>query len=1367
MSISLNPTENRPGRFDLMRPILLVLVAAGFGVAGAQTPPTITVDLTNQAVLVGGNVMFSVSVGGSGPFTYQWFFNAAPLNLISTVAGTGVPGYTGDGGPAANAKLSGLCGVGVDIAGDLFVADTGNCSVRKVGTNGIITTVAGTGAAGYSGDGGAATNATLSEPSGVAVDSSGNLFIADTDNNRIRKVATNGIITTIAGGGDPSTTGDGGPATSAALGFPEGVAVGGLANLFIADTDNCRVRKVAAPASPVLTLTNVGAATAGNYWVVVASPYGSITSAVAVFTVDFPPSITGQPQNRFVTNGSPVAFGVSVGGTPPFSYQWRQNGTNLTDNSNLSGATTSNLTVAVASADNAGMYAVVVTNLFGSVTSAAAMLILGLPPSITIQPASQTVLAGSTAALTVVAAGTGPFTYQWLRNGTQALNNIINTFAGVGTRGLPGAYGGDGGPATNAHLKWPEGAAVDGSGNLFIADSGNNRIRKVAVNGIITTVAGTGVGGYSGDGGAATNAALSGPGGVAVDNSGNLFIADTQNNRVRRVGTNGIIDTFAGTGVAGHSGDGGAATNAEISAPVAVAVDNQGNIFIADSNRIRRVGPDGVITTAAGTPGGGYSGDGGPATNAALNSPFALTLDGAGNLFIADAGNGCIRRVATNGIISTVAGTGATGYSGDDGPAARAELYFPQGVAVDGAGNLFIADTENQRIRKVDTNGLIMTVAGTGATGYSGDGGAAANATFHFPYGLALDRSGNLFITDLWNNCVRAMNPGESSLPLNNVGAADAGTYSVVVSSPYGGATSTVATLTVLVPPTIVTQPQSVTLLAGGTAALDVTATGTGPLEYQWYFDGIALPGATNSALTVSPFASANAGAYQVVVTNLWGVTTSAVATLTQAFPPAFVVQPSGQTVLPGSDAILGVAVSGTGPFSYQWQLNGTNLPAYIITTVAGTGGAGYSGDGGPAASAKLSAPNSLAVDDSGYLFIADADNNRIRQVAPDGSITTVAGTGQYGYSGDGGAATNAQMFAPEGVAVDHLGNLLIADTKNCRIREVTTNGIIYTVAGDVYCGHSGDGGPATNAWLNWPSGVAVDGVGNLFIADTWNSRVRRVRTNGIITTVAGDGNLTYSGDGGPATSAGLNWPSGVAVDSVGNLFIADTWNNRVRQVDTNGIISTAATGTELYQPAGVAVDGSGNLFIADTGNNYILQATTNGTLSTVAGTGLAGFSGDGGPATSAKLNAPGGIVVDNSGNLFIADTGNNRIRKATSLNQPTLALNTVGATNAGNYTVIVSTPYGSITSAVAPLTVALAPLSIVPAGEINSASAIQFQFSGAPVASYVLQYTTNLSPPPVWLPIVTNSTAVNGDWIFTLTNLAAFPAQFFRIAEP
>jgi hypothetical protein len=246
-----------------------------------------------------------------------------------------------------------------------------------------------------------------------------------------------------------------------------------------------------------------------------------------------------------------------------------------------------------------------------------------------------------------------------------------------------------------------------------------------------------------------------------------------------------------------------------------------------------------------------------------------------------------------------------------------------------------------------------------------------------------------------------------------------------------------------------------------------------------------------------------------------------------------------------------------------------------------------------------------------------------------------------------------------------------------------------------------------------------------------------------------------------------LNWPSGVAVDSVGNLFIADTWNNRVRQVDTNGIISTAATGTELYQPAGVAVDGSGNLFIADTGNNYILQATTNGTLSTVAGTGLAGFSGDGGPATSAKLNAPGGIVVDNSGNLFIADTGNNRIRKATSLNQPTLALNTVGATNAGNYTVIVSTPYGSITSAVAPLTVALAPLSIVPAGEINSASAIQFQFSGAPVASYVLQYTTNLSPPPVWLPIVTNSTAVNGDWIFTLTNLAAFPAQFFRIAEP
>lgn len=597
-------------------------------------------------------------------------------------------------------------------------------------------------------------------------------------------------------------------------------------------------------------------------------------------------------------------------------------------------------------------------------------------------------------------------------------DGILTVVAGNGTAG----FSGDGGPATSAALNSPHGVAVDASGNLYIADTSNSRIRKVS-GGIVTTVAG---GGSLGDGAQATSAAISFPEGVAVDSAGNLFIADTGGNRIRIVSA-GIITTVAGNGTAGFSGDTGLAVAAKLSNPRGVAVDSAGNMFIADSanHRIRRVS-GGIITTIAGNGVAGSLGDRGTATSAMLNTPVGLGFDAGGNLLIADSVNYRIRRVSA-GNIETVVGSGTLGFSGDGGPALSATLNIPTGVAVDSSGALVIADSLNDRIRRV-SGGLTATMAGNGSYKFSGDGGPATSAALNGPFGVALDSGGNLYIADAFNARIRKVSKG-------------------------------------------------------------------------------------------------------------------------------------------------------------------------IVTTVAGKETSGSAGDGGPATQAMLRTPLGVAVDSNGNLYIADFNNSRVRKVSG-GNITTVAGNGTPGFSGDGGSATAAGLNLPAGVAVDAAGNLFIADTANHRIRRVS-GGTITTVAGNGTSGFSGDGGPATSAALNGPYGVAVDSSGNIYIADTGNNRIRKI-SGGNIATVAGNGTAGLSGDGGPAIGAALNSPHGVAVDGAGNVFIADTGkgNSRIRKVSGGTITTVAgggssgdgalATSAALTFPEGVAVDSAGNLFIADTGADRV-----------------------------------------------------------------------------------------------------------------------------------------------------------------------------------
>jgi secreted PhoX family phosphatase len=599
------------------------------------------------------------------------------------------------------------------------------------------------------------------------------------------------------------------------------------------------------------------------------------------------------------------------------------------------------------------------------------------------------------------------------------------------------------------------------------------------------------------------------------------------------------ITTFAGGGLPVNI----PGTSASLPGPPrGVATDTAGNIFLPSGNTVFRLdAKTGIVTLVAGNGTQGFSGDNGPATSAQLFNPLDVAVDSAGNIYIADAGNNRIRQVSPGGVITTIAGNGAQGFGGDNGAAASAQLNQPGGIAVDSAGNVYIADTGNNRIRKV-SSGIITTVAGNGTQGSNGDNGPATSAQLNSPWGVAVDPAGNLYLADTNNNRVRKVS---------------------------GGVIATVA--------------------------------GNG-------------------------------------VQGLGGDNAPAIS--------AQLNEPHAVAV--GSGGVLYIADTGNNVIR--------KVSSGVITTVAGNGTQGFSGDNGPAASAQLNSPAGVAVDSTGNLYIADGNNNSIRKVSANGVIATVGGNGTLAFSGDNGPATSAQLNFPQGVAVDGFGNLYIADYLNNRIRKVT-NGVITTAAGNGVQGLSGDHGPATSAQLSVPAGVAVDAAGNLYIADSGNHSIRKV-TNGVITTVAGGAGLGFSGDGGPATSAQLNSPGGVAVDPAGNIYIADTNNHRIRMV-SNGTITTVvgdgvpgsrgdngpATSAQLDIPEGVAVDSTGDLYIVDTSENRV-RKVSNGIITTVAGNGTQGGSGDNGPATSAQLFHPYGVAVDAAGNLYIADFANSRIRK-------------------------------------------------------------------------------------------------------------------------
>ena len=714
----------------------------------------------------------------------------------------------------------------------------------------------------------------------------------------------------------------------------------------------------------------------------------------------------------------------------------------------------------------------------------------------------------------------------------QASNIFIHTFAG-------GALPAAGIEATSASLGQPIAVAVDKQGNVYAAFAVQSVVARIdAQTQEMTVIAGTGEQGYNGDHIAATAAQLNQPTGLAVDTAGDLYIADTQNQAVRKVSAaTGIITTVAGVPGSGLKGngnvtDGIAATAEYLAQPVSVAFDAAGNLYIADegNGRVRVVSAaTALITTFAGgvpmtcdpvcLP---FNGDNIPATSAVLPAPAGIAFDSHGNLYIADHVQQLVRKVsASTGLITTVAGNTVPGYTGDNIPATSAELNFADcigdcislavpAVAVDSSGDVYVADIGNGRVRKISAaTGLITTVAGNGTPGYNGDGIPAAAAEISYPAGLALDAAGNFYIADVDNNRIR------------------------MVSAKTG---------------------------------LITTLAGTG-----WAANNGDGAPATDAELS---------------------------------YPMALAVDSSRNLyVWNGADgAILRVDAT-TGR----------------TKRIAGNGTAGYNGDNIPATDAALSSAAfgsqcqqigcpglALAVDAVGDLYIADYANNRVRKVsAATGLVTTVAGTGSWGYNGDNIPAIAAQLNRPVGLALDAAGNLYIADVQNGRVRKVNAaTGLITTIAGiSGYSGYNGDNIPATSAAIV-PEALAFDRAGNLYVA--CGDMVRKIAADtGIITTVAGswDNPAASLADNIPATQASFS-ASSLAVDSAGDIYIADIGTQRVRQI-------SAATGL----------------------------------ITTLAGNGQEGYNGDNLLATAAQLGYLTALAVDSGNNVYFTESTNNRLR--------------------------------------------------------------------------------------------------------------------------
>jgi len=1144
-----------------------------------------------------------------------------PAGVVTTLAGTAGTAGSADGTGAA-ALFRGPAGVAVDSAGNVYVADTNNHTIRKITPAGVVTTLAGTAGTTGSADGTGAAASFLG-PAGLAVDSAGNLYVSDNGNHTIRKITPAGVVTTLAGtaGTAGSTDGTG---SAALFASPVGIGVDGSGNVYVADSSSYVIRKIT-PAGVVTTFAGypnfpgsvdgtgtgaqfrapVGLAVDGAGNVYVADTSGEtvrkITSAGVVTT------LAGFAGLRGTTD--------AIGNAARFSSP---TGVSVDSSGNLYVADFTNNLIRKVAPDGT------VSTLAGSrgnagyINGASSAARFNSPGGLTIDHLG-----------TMYVADTGNNTIREINS-----SGVVTTFGGSAVdTSTPYRDG-----LTNiARFSQPGGVAADDAGNLYVTDTANSVIRKITPDGVVSTLAGT-AGTFNMIDGNGTSAAFNQPVGISVDSTGTIYVADTQNAAIRKITADGTVTTFAGAGQAGSRGttDGNGSV-ARFNEPSGMAVDQAGNIYVADTfnNMIRKVAPDGTVTT--------HSSNAGAGITAPYKHPTGVAVDGSGNIYVANTNDATIVKITTDGTVSTLAGTSAaTGNT--DGTGAIARFSLPESIAVDNSGNLYVADASNHTIRKVTTvSGVVTTLAGTAGTAGSTDGTGSA-ALFNNPYGIAVDGTGNVYVTDTNNHTIRKITPA--------------------------GVVTTLA----------------------GTAGASGSTDGTGSAAL---FRG-------PTALTVD-----SAGNVYVADTGnqvIRKVTSAGVVTTLAGIPGV-----SGNTDGSGSEVLFhspaGIAVDAAGNIYVSDSLNNTirkGLPA----SSGGSGGSGGSGSGGGAGSGGSGAgggtsgssgagnsvidnagttggrslflyPTDVGLDSAGNAYVTDASYNTVQKITPAGKISTLAGTaGVAGmHDGLGGGVFFNQ---PGGNVVDGAGNIYVADTGNAMIRKIAPDGTVTTFAGSA-TNRGNQDGSGTSASFSSPNGIAVDGAGNVYVADSFNETIRKITPAGVVSTLAGAAASRGDADG-TGGSARFNYPAGVAVDGAGNVYVADAYNDTIRKITPGGVVTTLAgsagisgsnDGTGIYalfnQPIGLTADGAGNVYVADTGNATIRKVMPDGTVTTVAGmAGIAGMRD--GAGSSALFNQPRGIALDSTGKLYVADTGNAAIRK--------IALD-------GTVSTVAATPAGTVAPAI------------------------------------------------------------------------------------
>ncbi|MEW6730569.1 MAG: Ig-like domain-containing protein [Acidobacteriota bacterium] len=1061
-------------------------------------------------------------------------------------------------GMTNEALLGGPTALTIDNArGAIFIADTLNHSIRRVDLNSRIVTVVGSGAAGTNtADVTPFSQAVFKSPRGLAADLGGNLFVSDTDNHAIYYIDfARQEVRLVAGNPGVSGLKDGRKREALFLRPTDIDVTASGRGITVCDTGNGRYRQItrngdvstigAAQGTvqkPSLTsIENQQAAGGFNF----VNPRSISSDSVGnLYVVDDNGAFIITRTNQVIPLAQPgSSFGkaesVVVRGTDSGAEAIVLDSNAASDDGAIKTVTVGRPQILSLSQDSDGVAGGAQIIINGRNFAPESQLLLADNPidQFVVESATRirfTVPAQNAPGRTTLTVTTrggiaqAPFFYQ-----PPSLDKLtagqITTIAGGRN------FVGDGGLATNATLFGPAGLSVDAAGKLFIADLSNQRVRSVDPDsGTIVTVAGSGIfGNGSPDGIDAITANFTEPIDIAFDSQGNLYTNDFLT--IVRVDINtGKIKNLIIDGI----------TSAR-----AFAFDSKDNLYIADvnCNCIRRLEPNGNQSIFAGTGMPGFSGDNGPASKAQLQSPTDIAIDLNNNIYICDSFNNRIRKIDSDGIITTVAGNGRPDFTGDGGLAVNASLAEPRGVAVDARGNIFIADSTNHRIRRVDTTGIISTVVGSQSQGgFSGDGGLATEASLNSPKAVAVDGAGNIFISDEGNNRVRMVTNPE--LPGGGIITTFAGQGALEV-----GGENIASVRARLV------QPSDVAFDARGNVYIAEVAIGR-------------IRAIDNTSKLIQSIAGLRTG----IGIGDGGPALDAFI----ASPTDLIFDKTGNLIV--LDNSLGTLRRITAP---------TPTGAGIIERIAG-GGDGFAGESGMALMARFDFPQGLTIDKDGNIYIADTFNHRIRRIDTNGNIDTIAGSGATGennggFAGDNGPARQARLNLPTAVALDSQGNIFIGDSGNLRIRRVDARTkIITTIAGTGELDNgdqpNGDGGPATQARFSTLIGDLVfDAQDNLFIADTFLNRIRRIDRAGIITRVAGkDATSRFAGDGGPALEASFGAPRGLALDSAGNLYITDLGNNAIR------VIKGVAGGSMSAAPSIVdALFKNSSLFI--TGNGF------------------------------------------------------------------------------------------------------------------------------------------------------------------------------------